>query len=90
MGCGDWNDGMNLVGPRAAVKVFGWRGSKCWSDAAAFVAESKGMWNWPSASRRPTALCRDRGACVGWQLVSSSLVRRRHAARLIAERRVPD
>jgi len=35
MGCGDWNDGMNLVGEKAAAKASGWPSSfaTCWRNS---------------------------------------------------------
>ncbi len=93
MGCGDWNDGMNLVGA-------GGKGESVWvawfpGDGAVGVRR---------ASRSCTAITTPRIGCglrqtnsreatrgtrLGRQLVSAGLVRRRHATRLAHQRRVP-
>ena len=92
MGSGDWNDGMNGVGRegRGESVWLGWfllgilrsfaplceaRGDG--ARAARYRAESR-------ASRRHA------GAGLGRRVVPARLLRRRHAARLEAERAVPD
>ena len=47
MGCGDWNDGMNLVGKRARARASGW-GSSCTTAHALPVG-------WPPSRRRAFA-----------------------------------
>ncbi len=93
MGCGDWNDGMNLRRSRG-------QGRK---RVAGVVPGRE-----PAAVRRPGAqpgrrsLCRrmqraggaaahkHRDACLGRRLVPARLFRRRHAAGLVRQRGMPD
>ncbi len=93
MGCGDWNDGMNLVGQHG-------RGESVWLAFFLFhvltqFAELARRRGDVGARRpvhgrsRPTAR-QYRGARLGWRVVSPGLLRRRHAAGLGRERRMPD
>ena len=93
MGTGDWNDGMNKVGADG-------KGESVWNGwffvtvlkAFADLADRRG-----DTSR--AAWCRERAEALraaleatrlGRRLVPPGLLRRRHAARLGPERRVPD
>ena len=93
MGTGDWNDGMNKVGAHG-------QGESVWNgwffvtvlNAFAELADRRG-------DAAQAAWCRDRAEALraaleanAWDgaLVSPRLLRRRHAARLGPERRVPD
>ena len=93
IGTGDWNDGMNRVGTRARARASGWAGSctrTCWEFAP--IAEARGdderAARWRAHARRLEDGAR--GARLGRRLVPARLLRRRHAARLGRERRVPD
>ena len=93
MGTGDWNDGMNRVGPEGKGESV-WLG---WFLHAILVALRAPR----RATRRDGARARagastptrSQGALesrLGRRLVPARLLRRRHAARLRRERRVPD
>ena len=93
MGCGDWNDGMNLVGQEG-------KGESVWL-AWFLVREPRAVCR-PGAQPGRRGLCRrvqrpggaaayqHRGPGLGRRLVSARLFRRRHAARLVRQRRMPD
>ena len=94
MGTGDWNDGMNRVGAGARARASGSAGS-CWRCLRAVrrpgrAARRRRRAPAGAASGRSSCAQARRGARLGRQLVSPRLLRRRHAARLGAERRVPD
>jgi cellobiose phosphorylase len=88
MGCGDWNDGMNLVGREG-------KGESVW--LAWFLAENLESFAGPGARSRRRRLCRavfraggptarqHRGPRLGRRLVPARLVRRRHAAGLVQQ-----
>ena len=93
MGTGDWNDGMNRVGAGGKARASGSAGS---CVAAASVRRR---------SPKRAATRRSRGSAIGdvprrcaaalerrlgRRVVPPRLLRRRHAARLDGERRVPD
>ena len=93
MGTGDWNDGMNKVGADGKGESV-WNGWFILTVLKAFaeLADRRG-----DAAR--AAWCRERaeglrgragGPRLGRAVVSPGLLRRRHAARLGHERRVPD
>ena len=95
MGDGDWNDGMNRVGARGA-----------WRERLGGLVPARTLLDrfapiWPSSAATPERAERCRAearrlgrgggrARLGRRLVSPRLLRRRHAARLGGERRVPD
>ena len=94
IGIGDWNDGMNRVGVEG-------RGESVWlawfliATLRAFARHAeaprrRAPWR-PSSARRRTPTPRAvETARLGRRVVSPRLLRRRHAARLGRERRVPD
>ena len=93
IGIGDWNDGMNRVGVEG-------RGESVWlawfliatlrvvRRARRGARRRGGGRRVPAAGRRLRG--GGRGARLGRRVVSPRLLRRRHAARLGGERRVPD
>ena len=93
IGAGDWNDGMNRVGHEG-------RGESTWLgfflytvlDDFAPLCDARGDARAADAlSRRARGSWPSRlEAGVGRRMVPARLLRRRHAARLGAERRVPD
>ena len=92
MGTGDWNDGMNRVGEKGAGESV-WLGWFLHAALTAFIplaeareetAQSREM---ERARRRSAGLARARG--VGRGMVSARLFRRRRAAGLCGERRMP-
>ena len=93
MGSGDWNDGMNRVGHEGHGESvwLGWflyHGARASSrrsrDARGDTRSRRALSRGGAASRRRA------GAGLGWRLVSTRVLRRRLAARLGGERRVPD
>ena len=92
MGTGDWNDGMNRVGQEG-------RGESVWLGWFLFSRADRLRRRSPSAMRAPIlphalprrspAPGRRARARVGRRLVPPRVFRRRHAARLGAERRMP-
>ncbi len=93
MGTGDWNDGMNRVGSQGKGESV-WL---AWFEIAglgqfAAIVESRGDSDRAAVLRRsgrgPPR--RRRGQCLGRRLVSPRLLRRRDAAGLRPERRLPD
>ena len=92
MGSGDWNDGMNRVGTRGARRERLARlvPARVLRDFAP-LCEARGDGERAARYRgRGDAPRRHARAGVGRRVVSPRLLRRRHAARLGAERRVPD
>ena len=93
MGTGDWNDGMNRVGQRRPRRV-GLAGlvpvrrrRPLRADRrAARRARARGA----LARRRARLARRAAGRRLGRRLVPARLLRRRHAARLASQRRMPD
>ena len=95
MGTGDWNDGMNRVGA-------GGKGESVWIGlvparpccaSSPDLAEARGdAERAADAARERAERSRDAVEEHAWDgaLVSPRLLRRRHAAGLGAERRVPD
>ncbi len=94
MGSGDWNDGMNLVGIEGAGESV-WLGFFLCAVLKRFaaVARVKGDAAFAGAlrrRRRPTLRGNLEQARLGRRVVPARVLRRRHAARLGGERRVPD
>ena len=93
MGCGDWNDGMNLSASTARAKASG-SAFFLYDVLAQFAAVARARGD--DGVRRRVAT-RSRAAAgnieqhaLGRRVVSPRVLRRRHAARLGRERRVPD
>ena len=92
MGTGDWNDGMNLVGASGKGESV-WLGwfllsiLRPFADLAAARGETRPRRH--AIARHATALDERARAGLGWRMVSPRLLRRRHAARIAGERRVP-
>ena len=94
MGCGDWNDGMNLVGEHGKGESV-WLGVLPVRRADAVRRRSRARRGDArvrrALRRRSGAAARQhRGARLGRRVVSPRLLRRRHAARLGEQRRMPD
>ena len=93
MGSGDWNDGMNLVGDQGKGESV-WLAFFLYDVLTQFAELARGAATRPSpsaASTRPAALREQhRAARLGRRVVPPRLLRRRHAARLGAQRRMPD
>ena len=93
IGTGDWNDGMNRVGERGQGESV-WLGWLLHATLTAFAPladarrETARAATWRAPRRRVAGIIGARG--MGWRLVPARLVRRRYAARLGDERRVPD
>ena len=93
MGSGDWNDGMNLVGAKG-------KGESVWLAfflydvlmrfAAARARAGRCALRRALRDRGRAAAPQHRSARLGRRLVSPRLLRRRHAAGLVGERRMPD
>ncbi len=93
IGTGDWNDGMNRVGTGGARRERLARAGSCRASCATSrpSREARGdAARGGALARRARAPGRDARAGLGRRLVPPCLLRRRHAARLGAERRVPD
>ena len=94
MGTGDWNDGMNRVGAEGKGESV-WLGwflhTNLWSSPASPSSAGRRRARAAVARRTPTPLkARARARRLGRRLVPARLLRRRHAARLRGQRRVPD
>ena len=93
MGSGDWNDGMNRVGIDGAGESV-WLGFFLYAVLTEFGGLREGEGD--TAVRRAMrdggrqAAPEPRAACLGRRMVPARVFRRRHAARLGGERRVPD
>ena len=94
MGCGDWNDGMNLVGDARPGRerlagLLPLRGARRASPTSRARAATRRS---PSAARRSARSCARNieAARLGRRVVPARLFRRRHAARLARQRRMPD
>ena len=92
IGSGDWNDGMNRVGHdgRGESVWLGWFLVVVLNDIAPICDERGDAGSRAALSHRGAVAHRHAGARLGRQLVSARLFRRWHAARIGAERRVPD
>ena len=66
MGCGDWNDGMNLVGAAGRAKASGWPGSRSWSGPFAALAEQRGDPQLAARMRRRPTSCTSRSKKHAW------------------------
>ena len=93
IGSGDWNDGMNLIGMQG-------KGESVWLAfflchvlrQFAPIARLRGDTAFAArCEHEATQLAQaDRTKRVGWRLVSPRVLRRRHAARLRKQYRMPD
>ncbi len=93
MGCGDWNDGMNLVGEQG-------KGESVW--LAFFLVHVLQEFSEVARVRGDTAICREmrrpgraierehRKQCLGRRVVSTRLLRQWRAAWLGQQSRMPD
>ena len=92
IGTGDWNDGMNRVGEGGKGESV-WLGWFLHATLSAFapLAEARGESARAATWQRHAAALRDvaRARGLGRRLVPARLLRRRHAARLGVERRMP-
>ena len=92
IGSGDWNDGMNLVGMRG-------KGESVWLAFFLFhvlrqfapIARMRGETSLlrAASTKRHSLRCESKKT-VGWRLVSTRVLRRRHAARFEEQPRMPD
>ena len=94
MGTGDWNDGMNRVGEGARARASGSAGS-CYATLDRLRPARRGTRRHGARARRWRAHAAALRAALereAWDgdWYRRGLVRRRHAARLGGERRVPD
>ena len=94
MGCGDWNDGMNLVGDarqgrERLARLLPLRRADAASRA---LARARGDAAFAERCAREAARAarQHRAARLGRRVVPPRLLRRRHAARLGGQRRMPD
>ena len=93
IGSGDWNDGMNLIGMRG-------KGESVWLAFFLFyvlrqfapIARMRGETSFAArCEHEATQLAmRIEETRVGWRLVSTRVLRRRHAARFEEQPRMPD
>ncbi len=92
IGSGDWNDGMNRVGHegRGESVWLGWFLVVVLNEFAPLCERRGRSRSGGALSQRGAVAQRHARAVVGRRLVSARLLRRRHAARIGAERRVPD
>ena len=93
MGTGDWNDGMNRVGEhgRGESVWLGWFLHATLSGVRADRARARRTRTRERLARsRDPPAHRARTACLGWRLVPARLLRRRHAAGLGGQRRMPN
>ena len=93
MGTGDWNDGMNLVGHHGKGESV-WLGFFLHDVLTQFAAVAR-LQDDPVLRRTlrrrgGSAAPEYRAAWLGWRVVSPRLLRRRHAAGIGRQRRVPD
>ena len=93
MGCGDWNDGMNLVGQQGKGESV-WLAFFLYDVLTQFAELARRRGDAATADRythrgRPAAR-QHRRARLGRRMVSPRLLRRRHAARLGHQPRMPD
>ena len=93
IGSGDWNDGMNLVGETAKAKASGWDFSfmKC-SCASPRWPARRATCPSPSVARKEAAELRRNieQTWLGRRVVPPRLLRRRHAAGVGEQPRMPD
>ena len=93
IGGGDWNDGMNRVGHEGRGESV-WLGWFLLANLHEFapIAERRGEAERAASWRSCAASLRDcaRAQALGRRVVPARLLRRRNAARLGAERRMPD
>ena len=92
MGSGDWNDGMNRVGHegRGESVWLGWFLYTVLSDVCCHRRAALGLVACLALAGRGRAPERGAGTGMGRRLVSTRVLRRRHASGLGRERRVPD
>ena len=93
IGSGDWNDGMNLVGMQGKGESV-WLGFFLYDVLTQFAEVARRRGDLPFAERCRAgggATAREpRAARLGWRLVSPRLLRRRHAAGIGEQCRMPD
>ena len=93
MGSGDWNDGMNLVGEHGKGESV-WLGFFLYDVLMQFAELARRRGDIVLRGRVPggggAAAPEHRAARLGWRVVPPRLLRRRHAARIGEQRRMPD
>ena len=93
MGTGDWNDGMNLVGHHGKGESV-WLGFFLSEVLTQFTAVARlqddSSFAGTVQSGGSSAAPEYRAAWLGWRVVPPRLLRRRHAAGVGSQRRVPD
>jgi len=92
IGSGDWNDGMNLVGLHGKGESV-WLGFFLYEVLTRFSVLAQRMGDPSFAGQCSTEAAqlrlKDRGERLGWRLVSTRLLRRRHPAGIGRQQRMP-